>query len=71
MGKFEDALRCFQMAVRLEPGNLDALYQLGLTQLNLQKNTEAVAAFEQYLKHDPDSERAAQVRSFLDYLRKK
>lgn len=71
LGKFEDALRCFQKAAEIEPGNLDALYQLGLTLLNLQKNAEAVTAFESFLKQDSESERAGQVRSFLEYLRKK
>jgi len=50
---------------------VDALYQLGLTYLNLQKNAEAIAAFEDYLKIDADSERAALVKGFLEYLRKK
>lgn len=69
--KFEDALRYFGRAVEIQADNLDALYQLGLTYLNLQKNAEAIAAFESFLKHDADSERAGQVKSFLEYLRKK
>jgi tetratricopeptide (TPR) repeat protein len=69
--KFEDALKFYQRAVEKQKDSPDALYQLGLTYLNLQKNAEAVAAFESYLKIDEDSPRAAQVRGFLDYLKKK
>jgi tetratricopeptide (TPR) repeat protein len=69
--KFEDALKFYQRAVEKQKDSPDALYQLGLTYLNLQKNAEAVAAFESYLKIDGDSPRAAQVRGFLDYLKKK
>ena len=69
--KFEDALRFYQKAVEKQKDSIDALYQLGLTYLNLQKNAEAIAAFEDYLKIDADTERAAQVKGFLEYLKKK
>jgi tetratricopeptide (TPR) repeat protein len=70
-GKFEDALKYYRKATEIQKDFPDGLYQLGLTLLNLQNNAEAVAAFEAYLKIDVDSERAGQVRSFLDYLKKK
>jgi len=69
--KFEDALRFYQKAVEKQKDSVDALYQLGLTYLNLQKNAEAIAAFDNYLKIDADSERATQVKGFLEYLKKK
>jgi tetratricopeptide (TPR) repeat protein len=71
LGKYEDAYRYYKQAVAIQADNLDALYQLGLVGLNLQKNEEAIAAFEGILKIDPDWEKAAQVRSFLEYLKKK
>jgi Flp pilus assembly protein TadD len=70
-GKFEEALKFYQKAAEKQKDSTDALYQLGLTYLNLQKNAEAIAAFESYLKLDADSPRAAQVTSFLEYLKKK
>jgi tetratricopeptide (TPR) repeat protein len=70
-GKFEDAQKCYQKAVDKQKDFTDGLYQLGLSCLNLQKNAEAIGAFESYLKVDPDSPRAAQVKAFLEYLRKK
>jgi len=70
-GKFEDALKFFAKAVEKEKDSADALYQLGLTYINLQKNAEALSTFEDYLKIDPDSPRADQVRGFIEYLKKK
>lgn len=69
--KFEDALKFYQKAVAKQKDSTDALFQLGLTYLNLQKNPEAIEAFENYLKIDAESERAGQVKGFLEYLRKK
>jgi tetratricopeptide (TPR) repeat protein len=69
--KFEEALRFYQKAVEKRKDFDDAIYQLGLAYLSLQKNAEAVATFEDYLKIDPESGRATQVKSFLEYLKKK
>jgi tetratricopeptide (TPR) repeat protein len=69
--QFEDALKYYRKAVERQKDFLDALYQLGLTCLNLQKREEAVAAFERCLGLVPsDSPRAQQVRGFLEYLKK-
>jgi hypothetical protein len=69
--KFEDALRFYKRAVEIQKEFTDAIYYTGLANLALGSNPEAVAAFERYLTIDPDSERAGQVRGFLDYLKKK
>ena len=69
--KFEDALRYYGRAVEIQKEFTDAIYYTGLANLALGKNDEAVAAFERYLTIDADSERAGQVRGFLDYLKKK
>ncbi|OGD20353.1 MAG: hypothetical protein A2W03_16555 [Candidatus Aminicenantes bacterium RBG_16_63_16] len=71
MSRFEDAAKYYGRAVELQADSVDALYQLGLTFISLQKNDEAVATFEKYLKLDHDSPRSAQVKSFIDTLRKK
>lgn len=71
VSKLDEAVRYLQKAVDLEEGNTDALYQLGLTYTALQNKDEAIIIFEKYLKVDADSERAGQVKGFLDYLRKK
>jgi Flp pilus assembly protein TadD len=69
--KFEDALKYYQKAVELQSDFTDGLYQLALTYVSLQRNGEAISTFENYLKYDPDSPRADQVRNFVDYLKKK
>jgi tetratricopeptide (TPR) repeat protein len=70
LAKFEDALRYYQRSVEVKEDYLDGLYQLGLTYLNLQKNAEAVQAFEKYLTYDSETERATQVRGFIEYLKR-
>lgn len=69
--KFEEALKYYRRSVELNNQFLDGIYQMGLTYVSLQNNPEAVKIFETYLKFDVDSPRAAQVRNFLDYLKKK
>jgi tetratricopeptide (TPR) repeat protein len=70
MSKFEDALKFYKRSVEVQKDYLDGLYQLGLTYTNLQRKSEAIATFELYQKLDPDSPRSAQVKGFLDYLKK-
>jgi tetratricopeptide (TPR) repeat protein len=70
LSKYEEALKYYQKAVEIKEDFLDGIYQLGLTYLNLGNNTEAIAQFERYLDIDPDSAKAAQVKGFLDYLKK-
>ena len=71
MSKFDEALKYFEKAVRIQSDFLDALYQLGLTNLTLGHYKEAVGTFETYLQHDPDSQRASQVKNFIEFLKKK
>lgn len=67
---FTEALKYARRAVELQPGSTDALHLAGLINLNLGDKAAAIEAFERYLKLDPDSERAAQVRGFLEFLKK-
>ena len=68
--KFDEALKYYKKAVEVQEDFLDAIYQLGLTYLTKGSNAEALAQFENYLKFDPDSPKASQVQSFIDYLKK-
>ncbi len=70
LSKFEEALKYYQRSIEVKKDFLDGLYQLGLAYTALQKNQDAIATFETYLKYDSTSEKAAQVRSFLDYLKR-
>ncbi len=68
--KFEEALKYYQKSVEVQEDFLDGRYQLGLAYLAMGRNAEAITEFEAYLKFDPDSSKANQVRNFLDYLKK-
>ena len=68
--KLDVALKYYKRAVEVQEDSLDAIYQLGLTYLAKGSNAEALTQFESYLKFDPDSQRASQVQSFIDYLKK-
>lgn len=70
-GKLDEALKYYKRAVELQPDFLDAVYQMGLVNLAMNKSADAIAAFENYLKYDAASERATQVKGFLEILRKK
>lgn len=71
ISKFEEALKYYKRAVEIQDDFLDGLYQLGLAHLTLGNNQEAIDVFEDYLEHDPDSEKASQVRGFVEFLKKK
>jgi tetratricopeptide (TPR) repeat protein len=56
--------------VELKGDFQDALYQLGLVNLTLGNNQEAIDIFQEYLKYDSESARADQVRNFIEFLKK-
>lgn len=70
-GQHQEALKYYRRAVELKGDFLDALYQLGLVNLTLGNNQEAIEVFTEYLKNDAESQRADQVRNFLEFLKKK
>jgi tetratricopeptide (TPR) repeat protein len=69
--KYEEALKYYKKAVEIQKDFTDAIYQLGLTYLAMGNNQDAIANFENYLKYDADSQKANQVKGFLDFLKKK
>jgi len=68
--QFNDAMLSFKKALEIKEDLLDALYQLGLAHLALGNRDGALAEFEKYLTFDRDSEKADQVRGFIEYLKK-
>lgn len=69
--RHDQALKYYSKAVSLQPDFPDALYQLGLTQLTLGQYKEAMATFQNYLKYDTESDRALQVKNFIEFLKTK
>jgi len=70
-GQHQEALKYYRKAVELKGDFQDALYQLGLVNLTLRNNQDAIDVFQEYLKYDSESGRAAQVRNFIEFLKKK
>jgi tetratricopeptide (TPR) repeat protein len=68
--QFSDAMLYFNKALEIKEDSLDAIYQLGLAHLALGNRDAALAEFEKYLTFDQDSERAIQVKGFIEYLKK-
>jgi tetratricopeptide (TPR) repeat protein len=69
-GELETAARYYEQALDLDQNMADAYYQLGLCYLNLNKKEKAKESFLKYLELKPDSEKAQQVKAFLEYLDK-
>jgi tetratricopeptide (TPR) repeat protein len=69
--KYEEALKYFKRSTEVQKDFEDSYYQMGVTQTSLQKNADAIATFEMFLKLFPNSEKAPQIQGFLDYLKKK
>jgi len=72
---YAGAVSTYQQLAKLQPGNSDAEFQLGNTaqtaaQITGQAsyNTAAVKAYKRYLKLNPDSATAAQVRQLIKTL---
>ncbi|XP_060558909.1 protein O-mannosyl-transferase TMTC3-like [Ruditapes philippinarum] len=54
MGKRNDALLMYEMALKYEPLNSDAHYNMGVVYMELGQRPEAFKCFEKALLHDPD-----------------
>jgi tetratricopeptide (TPR) repeat protein len=68
--RYNEAEKCYKRAIEIKKDFLDAIYQLGLTYTALSKYQEAIQTFESYLQYDSNSDRANQVKNFIDYLKK-
>lgn len=66
----EDALVYYKKALEIKEDFLDVIYQYGLAQLTQGNNAGALEEFEKYLKYDSESERATQVKGFIEFLKK-
>jgi len=65
------AVKYYQRAVEIQPDFTDALYQLGIARLTLGNYKQSLTVFENYLKYDAESERAVQVKNFIEFLKSK
>jgi tetratricopeptide (TPR) repeat protein len=64
-GKYPEALKEFQEAIRLRPSNANAYNDMALTLLKLNRSQEAIAAFQNSLQMLPTSGAARNLASVL------
>jgi tetratricopeptide (TPR) repeat protein len=69
-GKIDEAMKCFQDALKANPDHPDSHYQLGMAYLNQGKMPEAASEFEAYLKLDPSGKFAATAKGILTEIKK-
>lgn len=60
----ERALECYNLALQLDPGNVEALTYKGTTLVELQHYDEALAIFDRILKQAPEIEEAVTGKGF-------
>jgi cytochrome c-type biogenesis protein CcmH/NrfG len=56
--RFEDAIRWYQEALRLEPGKADVLVDMGACYVNMGKPEEGLKRFDEVLKKEPGHKKA-------------
>jgi tetratricopeptide (TPR) repeat protein len=71
LGNREAALAAFQDSIACDEKYADSHYQLGLIFLNQNKMTEALNAFELFLKTAPEDERVPNVKKMIELIKKK
>jgi tetratricopeptide (TPR) repeat protein len=70
-GDFASALANFEKAVKIDPYNLESLYNSGYVYaFDLNNIAKALKIWKQYLELDKNSETARQIQSFVDRYQK-
>jgi tetratricopeptide (TPR) repeat protein len=64
-GDHEGAIKCYDTVLQIDPENISALVNKGVSLEKLNKNDEAIKCYEKALEIDPDHENA---RKNLDIL---
>ncbi len=70
MGWYDKAIANFEKAQKIEPNHLQRLYNLGVVYAqDLKEPVKALPIWERYLKLDPASPTAQQIRGMMEQLR--
>jgi tetratricopeptide (TPR) repeat protein len=70
MGEFDRAIEEFKKAAQSDPKHVNSRYNIGIVLLHDKNDLKgAIKAWEEYLKVDPNSERANRLRAQLDRMK--
>ena len=70
LGQFDKALEEFRKAARSDPKHVNSRYNIGLVLLHDKQDIQgAIKAWEEYLKVDPNSERAQRIRAQIEKMK--
>jgi tetratricopeptide (TPR) repeat protein len=70
LGQFDRALEEFRKAAQSDPKHANSRYNIGIVLLHDKQDIKgAVKAWEDYLKVDPNSERAQRIRAQIEKMR--
>ena len=70
LGQFDKAIEEFKKAAQSDPKHVNSRYNIGLVLLHDKQDIKgAVKAWEDYLKVDPNSERAQRIRAQIEKMK--
>jgi cytochrome c-type biogenesis protein CcmH/NrfG len=70
LGQFDKALEEFRKAAQSDPKHVNSRYNIGLVLLHDKQDIRgAIKAWEEYLKVDPNSERAQRIRAQMEKMK--
>lgn len=71
LGDFDRAIEEFKRAAQSDPKHINSRYNMGIVLLHDKQDVKgAVKAWEEYLKVDPNSERAQRIKSQIEKMKK-
>jgi cytochrome c-type biogenesis protein CcmH/NrfG len=71
LGQFDKALEEFRKAAQSDPKHVNSLYNIGVVLLHDKQDIKgAIQTWEEYLRMDPNSERARRIRNQIDRIKK-
>jgi tetratricopeptide (TPR) repeat protein len=70
LGQFDQAIQEFKKAAQSDPKHVNSRYNIGLVLLHDKQDIQgAVKAWEEYLKVDPNSEKAQRIRAQIEKMK--
>jgi tetratricopeptide (TPR) repeat protein len=71
LGQFDRALEEFRKATQSDPKHVNSRYNIGVVLLHDKQDIKgAIKAWEEYLRVDPNSERAERIRDQIEKIKK-